>query len=101
MTSYNPVNGEQMSKNWEAINGILRTEWKYDGVVMTDWRALSNIDEELHAGSTVKMPELITHFYQDAPESCDLPKMIAEGRVNRGAVLNAVRRILLLMEKLD
>lgn len=101
MTSYNPVNGEQMSKNWEALNGILRTEWKYDGVVMTDWRTLGNIDEELHAGGDVKMPELITKFYKNAPKSCDLEKMIAEGELDRGAVMNAVRRILLLMEKLD
>lgn len=101
MTSYNPVNGEQMSKNWEAINGILRKEWKYQGVVMTDWRTLSNVEEELHAGSDVKMPIVVTTFYENAPEHCDLPKMIADGEVDRGAVLAAVRRILLMMEKMD
>ena len=101
MTSYNPINGEQASKNWEAINGILREEWKYDGVVMTDWRALSNIEEELHAGGDVKMPELTTTFYEHAPAHCDLPKMITDGEVDRGAVLAAVRRVLKLMDKLD
>ena len=101
MTSYNPVNGVQMSANWEAINGILRGEWKYDGVVMTDWRVLSNIDEELHAGSDVKMPELITTFYQNAPKSCDPVQMIRDGELNRKAVLSSVRRILKMMSKLD
>ena len=101
MTSYNPVNGEQMSKNWEAINGILRKEWNYDGVVMTDWRPLSNLDEELHAGSDVKMPELITKFYQNAPKSCDPEQMLAKGELDRGAVLASVRRILLLMGHLE
>ena len=36
MTSYNLVNGIPASANWESINGILRGEWGYDGVVMTD-----------------------------------------------------------------
>ena len=101
MTSYNPVNGVQMSKNWEAINGILRSEWRYEGVVMTDWRPLSNIEEEIHAGGDVKMPELITRFYKDAPDSCDLPKMIADGTIDRKAVMAAVRRVLLLMEHFE
>ena len=101
MTSYNPVNGEQMSKNWEALNGILRGEWKYDGVVMTDWRALSNLDEELHAGSDVKMPGLITQFYQNAPKDYDLTRAISEGEIDRGAVMAAARRVLTLMERLD
>ncbi|MBO5867527.1 MAG: glycoside hydrolase family 3 C-terminal domain-containing protein, partial [Oscillospiraceae bacterium] len=101
MTSYNPINGEQASRNWESINGILRSEWGYQGLVCTDWRALSNIDEEIHAGSDVKMPELITAQYWDAPESCDLPKMITDGEIDRAAVIASVRRLLMLMEKLD
>ena len=101
MTSYNPVNGVQASKNWEAINGVLRGEWKYDGIVMTDWRTLSNLEEEIHAGSDVKMPEVTTTFYEHAPATCDPGKMIAEGTLDRGAVLASVRRILKLFEKLD
>ena len=101
MTSYNPVNGEQMSKNWEALNGILRGEWKDDGVVMTDWGSLSNIDEEIHAGGGLKMPELTTGFYPNTPKNSDLPKAIAAGEVDRGAVLAAVRRVLKMMEHLD
>lgn len=101
MTSYNPVNGEQASKNWEAINGILRGEWRYDGVVVTDWRVLSNLEEELHAGSDVKMPFLITDFYENAPESCDLGQMMASGQINRAAATSSARRVLQLMGKLD
>lgn len=101
MTSYNPVNGEQSSKNWEAINGILRGEWGYDGVVMTDWRVLSNLEEEVHAGSDVKMPISVTTFYADAPESCDPAKLMAEGKLDRGAVIAAARRILKLMAKFN
>jgi len=101
MTSYNPVNGEQMSSNWEALNGVLRTEWKYDGVVMTDWRTLSNLDDEIHAGGDVKMPEVTTTFYEKAPETCDPGQMIRDGQLDRGAVYAAVRRILRLMDRLE
>ena len=101
MTSYNPVNGEQASDNWEAINGILRSEWKYEGVVMTDWRVLSNLEDEVHAGSDVKMPEPITLFYENAPKSCDYVQMLREGKLNRNAVIAAVRRVITLMGKLE
>ena len=101
MTSYNPVNGEQMSSNWEAINGILRSEWRYDGVVMTDWRTLSNLEDEIHAGSDVKMPEPVTAFYENKPEVFDPVAMLRDGRLDRSAVLAAVYRILKLMEHLE
>jgi len=101
MTSYNPVNGQQSSRNWEAINGVLRTDWGYDGVVMTDWRVLSNLEEEIHAGGDVKMPESVTTFYEHAPERCDPTELMREGKLDRGAVLLSVRRILKLMSKLD
>ena len=101
MTSYNPVNGQQSSKNWEAINGVLRTDWGYEGVVMTDWRVLSNLEEEIHAGSDVKMPEAVTSFYENAPETCDPTELMREGKLDRGAVLLSVRRILKLMSNLE
>ena len=101
MTSYNPVNGEQASKNWEAINGILRGEWGYDGVVCTDWRVMSNLEEELWAGSDIKMPFPVTDFYEGAPKAFDPAKMMADGTLHRGAVIASVRRILKLMAKLD
>ena len=101
MTSYNPVNGVQMSANWEAQNGILREEWGYDGVVMTDWRTLANLEDELHAGGDVKMPMKISTAYDKAPAVCDLEQMIKDGIIDRGAALNAARRVLLMISKLD
>jgi len=101
MTSYNPVNGSQMSANWEALNGILRQEWGYDGVVMTDWRTLSNLEDEIHAGSDVKMPLKITTFYEKAPAVCDPVQMIKDGSLDRGAALASARRVLQMMAKMD
>ncbi|MBO4404024.1 MAG: glycoside hydrolase family 3 C-terminal domain-containing protein [Treponema sp.] len=42
MSSYNPINGHWAASNYDLINTILRKEWNYDGVVMTDWWAKMN-----------------------------------------------------------
>ena len=39
MTSYNLLNGVHTSESYELVNDILRCEWGYDGLVMTDWIA--------------------------------------------------------------
>lgn len=101
MTSYNLINGEQSSTNWESINGILRGEWKYDGLVMTDWAAFSNINDEIHAGSDVKMPKMITTTYVNSPKTYDLAEEIRCGNIDLGAVVASARRILKMMEHLD
>lgn len=101
MTAYNPVNGTPANANWEAINGILRGEWGYDGVVMTDWWVLSNLEDEVHAGGDIKMPESTNGPYGHGPAVCDPVQLMQEGKLDRGAVLASARRILNLMAKLD
>ena len=105
MTAYNMINGEHATTNWESINGILRGEWKYDGLVMTDWWTFSLIEDELAAGSDVKMPEMITGTYPNhfpgAPEPFDLGQKLTDGDLDRGMVLNAVRRILKFMDHFE
>ena len=59
MTSYNRINGMKASESYDLLTGILREEWKYKGLVMTDWDNSSKNDREAHAGSGVKMPSNI------------------------------------------
>ena len=42
MTAYNPINGCWTASNYDLTTDILRGEWGYDGVVMTDWWARMN-----------------------------------------------------------
>jgi beta-glucosidase len=56
MTSYNRINSMKTAESYDLLTGILRDEWKYDGLVMTDWGTKSKNDREAHAGGTVKMP---------------------------------------------
>ena len=56
MTSYNRFNGMHTSESYDLLTGILRDEWGYKGLVMTDWSVRSKNDREAHAGNDVKMP---------------------------------------------
>ena len=56
MSSYNRINSMKTAESYDLLTGILREEWKYEGLVMTDWGTNSRIDREAHAGSTIKMP---------------------------------------------
>lgn len=46
MTSYNPINGFWSASNYDLLTTILRGEWGYEGIVMTDWWAKGNFEGE-------------------------------------------------------
>lgn len=39
MSAYNKANGEYCSENQHLLNDILRKEWNFDGIVISDWGA--------------------------------------------------------------
>ena len=61
MTAYNGVNGFQCSENHGLVSGILREEWGFDGLVMTDWKTTVPMWREVEAGGDVKMPFEFEH----------------------------------------
>ena len=46
MTTYNPVNGIWTAGSYDLCTKILREEWGFDGIIMTDWWAEANIEGE-------------------------------------------------------
>ena len=58
MTSYNPINGIWCASNYDINTAILRNEWGYDGLIMTDWWAKCNGKEGAEA-TIEKLAEMI------------------------------------------
>lgn len=56
MCSYNRINGTYAAENREALTEILRTEWGFDGFVVSDWGATNNRVSDLKAGLDLEMP---------------------------------------------
>lgn len=56
MTAYNRINGVHVSEDPMLINQVLRTEWKFDGLVMSDWWGTYSTSESLNAGMDLEMP---------------------------------------------
>ena len=54
MTSYNLVNGVHSANNEDSVTRLLRDEWGFRGMVMTDWLTTSDLSAQLAVGATVK-----------------------------------------------
>ncbi|MET3850725.1 glycoside hydrolase family 3 N-terminal domain-containing protein [Paenibacillus sp. OAE614] len=105
MTSFNTVDGIPATGNEKLMRGILRDEWGFDGVLISDWASIREMiahgaaedDCEaayraIRAGVDIEMmtPCYVQH----------LPGLIESGRVDEALVDEAVLRILRLKDKL-
>ena len=57
MTSYNQVNGFQSNENPQLMLEILRKEWGYDGMVVTDWGGSDDHIRGIRCRTTIEMPD--------------------------------------------
>lgn len=56
MCSYNPINGEHASQNKKFLYDILKKEWGFDGIVISDWGAVDDRVKGIEAGLHLEMP---------------------------------------------
>ena len=56
MSSYNLVNGTYAHENKRLLTDILRTEWGFDGMVISDWGGSNSAVEAARAGGSLEMP---------------------------------------------
>ncbi|MBO8462551.1 MAG: glycoside hydrolase family 3 protein [Firmicutes bacterium] len=56
MSSYNEVNGVYANESTHLLQDILRKEWGFDGIVITDWGASNDHVNGVKAGSNLEMP---------------------------------------------
>ncbi|KAJ1553317.1 hypothetical protein HK096_008324, partial [Nowakowskiella sp. JEL0078] len=56
MTSYGRTNGTHCSENIDLLQKILRDEWKFDGLIMSDWYGTYSVSESVKAGLDLEMP---------------------------------------------
>ncbi len=91
MSSYNLINGQHTSESWELLTGILRNEWGYNGMVVTDWGVKNDPVKEVWAGNDLKM-------HCGYPE--DLKAAYDKGELSRAQLELCVKRILGMFLKL-
>ncbi|MCR5272088.1 MAG: beta-glucosidase, partial [Lachnospiraceae bacterium] len=89
MTTYGPVNGYYSSSNYDLVTKVLREEWGFDGIVMTDWWAKGGTVENnsiVYMSSIVKAQNDLYMVTSDAKSNTnkdDSKEALAEGRVTR------------------
>ena len=88
MSSYNKVNGVEVAESYDLLTGILRNEWGFDGIVMTDWANDSNHLKEVKAGNNLKMPRGDINAFKDALADGTITRN--DLKLNAKSVLNAI-----------
>ena len=93
MNAYNKINGTYCAENGWLLNDVLRNEWGYDGVVVTDWGAENDIVKGLKAGQSLEMPGSSGYNPQKLEEA------VIEGELSEDLLNENVDRVLTLIFK--
>lgn len=86
MCSYNKINGVYGSENKTTLTDILRDEWGFDGLVMSDWGAVNDRVAGVAAGLDLEMPPSFgenDRLVLEAVESGRLPEEVLDKTIER------------------
>jgi beta-glucosidase len=93
MSAYNKVAGTWCSENPDLLTTILRDEWGFDGLVVSDWFGTHTADDAANAGLDLEMPG------PPALRGVRLQKTVESGAVSADVLDERVRRVLQLAER--
>lgn len=88
MTSYNQINGTYANENTHLLRDILRNDWGYNGIVITDWGGSNDHIKGVEAGSDLEMP---TPGLDSARQ---IVAAVKDGKLAESAVDECVDRLL-------
>ena len=91
MCAYPKLNGTHCSDHKELLTEILRTEWGFDGMVVTDWGAMNDRIEGFRAGCDLNMPGGSDYMEKEALQS------VKDGTLPERCVDDSTRRVLKLV----
>jgi beta-glucosidase len=93
MSSYNLLNGVRVSQNAWLLTTVLREEWGYDGLVVSDWYGIRDRPASLAAGNDLSMPERKKEKagLADAVRSGQIPESVLDASCLR--MIRLARRI--------
>lgn len=105
MTSFNALNGIPSSANSYIMNDILRKEWAFDGVVISDWNAVGELWQHGLTDNSADTAEKAINCNVDIEMMSDhyikgYKQLIDEGRITEEQIDVCVLRILKLKEEL-
>ena len=93
MCSYNKINGEYSSQNKLLLTDILRDDWGFGGLVMSDWGAVDDRAKAIRAGLDLEMPASM------GKNDAAIVKAVESGELSEEELDNCVRRVLELIQR--
>ena len=93
MAAYNAVNGIPCTENHRLLTEILRDEWGFDGVVVSDWTAVNNQVAALKAGLDLEMPT------SEGMGAAAIRRALESGEVSEEDIDRAATRIIELSSR--
>ena len=107
MSAYNPINGLWTASNYDLLTTILRNEWGYEGIVMTDWWAKGNDEGEpadkKNIAAMVRSQNDLYMVTKDAKKNTNednAKEGLASGRVTIGEYQRSAMNICKVLMKL-
>jgi beta-glucosidase len=105
MTAFNEVNGIPASGSKYLLQEILRKEWGFKGMVVSDWQSMAEMIDHGYAADSLQATQLSIEAGVDMDMMADLylkklPELIKSGKVDMKMVDNAVRNVLVLKQNL-